>query len=133
LIRHLPQFLNRIVLLLATLVLASCGGGGSDSPPLAPPTLTTVNVSWDANREAAVNDFGGGYKAYYSITQGFNINDAGVTEVDVPFTAPPSAPTNITLQLNSGRYYFRVVAYSALNPPGGSTSAPSAEYPFAVP
>ena len=135
-IHHLPQFLNRIVILLATLVLASCGGGGSDSPPLVPPTLTIVNVSWDANRETAVNDIGGGYIVYYSTSTGFNITDAGVTIVDVPFVAPPTAPTSISLQLSSGQYYFRIVAYSSLTAPwgsGGSTSAPSAQISLVVP
>lgn len=98
--------------------------------------VRTVNIFWNANLETAVNAAGGGYKVYYSTNSGFNITDAGVSVVDVPFVAQPSAPTNVSLQLPSGQYYFRVVAYSALTPPwgsGGSTSAPSAQISLVVP
>jgi hypothetical protein len=125
------------LMVFSALMQISCGGGGSDSLPLVPPpTHTTVNVSWDANREAAVNDIGGGYRVYYSNSAGFNITDTGVTIVDVPFIAPPTAPTSINLQLRSGLYYFRIVAYSALTPPwgsGGSTSVPSVQFSLLVP
>lgn len=98
--------------------------------------IRTVNIAWNANRETAINAVGGGYKVYYSTTSGFDITDAGVSVVDVPFVAPPAAPTSISLQLSSGQYYFRVVAYSALTPPwgsSGSTSAPSAQISLVVP
>lgn len=138
LIRH--SELSALLLLLVVLALLqiSCGGGGSDSSPLAPPsTLKTVKVSWNANRETAVNATGGGYKVYYSNSSGFDISDAGVGVVDVPFVAPPAAPTSISLQLSSGQYYyFRVVAYSTLTPPWGSygsTSSPSAQISLLVP
>ena len=133
--RKLPVLL--LLLVFPALLQISCGGGGSDSSPLAPPpTVNTVNVSWNANRETAVNATGGGYKVYYSTSSGFDISDAGVSVVDVPFVAPPATPTSISLQLPSGQYYFRVVAYSALVAPwgsGGSMSAPSAQIALLVP
>jgi len=98
--------------------------------------IRTVNVTWNANRETAVNATGGGYKVYYSTSSGFDITDAGVSVVDVPFVAPPAAPTSTSLQLPTGQYYFRVVAYSALTPPwgsNGSTSLPSAQISLLVP
>ena len=121
-------------------VACSSGEGttpAADTSPATPPaTIRTVSVSWNANRETAVNALGGGYKLYYSTVSGFDISDAGVSVVDVPFVAPPAAPTSISLQLASGRYYFRVVAYSALNSPwdgGGSSSAPSVQLSLLVP
>ena len=133
--RKLPVLL--LLLIFPALLQISCGGGGSESSPLTPPpALRTVNVSWNANRETAVNTTGGGYKVYYSTASGFDITDAGVSVVDVPFIAPPAAPTSTSLQLPTGQYYFRVVAYSALNSPwgaGGSSSAPSAQLSLRVP
>jgi len=98
--------------------------------------IRTVNVTWNANRETAVNAAGGGYKVYYSTSSGFDITDAGVSVVDVPFVAPPATPTSTSLQLPTGQYYFRVVAYSALTPQwgnNGSTSLPSAQISLLVP
>jgi len=135
--RYTKLFVLLVLVVLPVLLQISCGGGTSDSSPLAPPpTVKTVNVSWNANRETAVNAAGGGYKLYYSTSSGFDISDAGVSVVDVPFIAPPAATTNISLQLSSGQYYFRVVAYSALTAPwrsGGSTSVPSAQISLVVP
>ncbi len=102
-------------------------------------TFTTekaISLSWSANRETAVNNTGGGYSVYYSTTPGFGINDAGVTTVDVPYVSGAQAPTNTIVSLTSGTYYFKVVAYSALNPPGssgGSQSQPSTEMSIVVP
>jgi len=139
-----PLIRNRkLTALLALIVFPamlqiSCGNGDSGTPSttVSPQTIRAVNVSWSANRETAVNTPGGGYKVYYSVSSGFDITDAGVTVVDVPFIAPPAAPTSISLQLVSGQYYFRVVAYSALIAPwgsGGSISAPSAQIALSVP
>ncbi len=104
------------------------GGGGSGTP-------RDVQVFWAANREKAVNSPGGGYRVYYSTTPGFDLAAARV--VDVPYVAGPRAPTSATIAgLSPGTYYLRVVAYSALNPPGGSggsTSAPSIEISVTVP
>lgn len=98
--------------------------------------IRTVNLSWNANRETAVNATGGGYKVYYSTIAGFDLSDPGVSVVDVPFVAPPAAPTSLNLQLTSGQYYFRIVAYSLLTPPwgsGGSASVPSTQISLVVP
>lgn len=130
--RYLELFSLLILLVFLALMQVSCGGGDASTPS----TIRTVNISWTANRETAVNAIGGGYKVYYSSRPGFDIPGAGVRVVDVPFVAPPAAPTSISLQLPSGQYYFRVVAYSALTPPwgsGGSTSAPSAQIALLVP
>lgn len=125
-----------VLLVFPALLLISCGSGDGSAPATTPPTVKTVNVSWTANRETAVNTTGGGYKVYYSTTSGFDITDAGVSVVDVPFVAQPTAPTSISIDLPSGQYYFRVAAYSALTPPwgsGSSTSAPSAQISLVVP
>jgi hypothetical protein len=138
LIRHrkLPAFL--LLLVFPALLQISCGGGDTGAPAtiIEPFPIRTVNISWNANLETAVNVSGGGYKVYYSASSGFDITDGGVSVVDVPFVAPPAAPTSISLQLPTGQYYFRVVAYSVLTPPwgsNGSTSVPSAQISLLVP
>jgi len=92
--------------------IAACGGGGSSSPP----TLHTVTISWTANSETAVNRAGGGY----------TVNISGQPAIDVPYVSGPLAPTSITTSLFTGNYTVTVVAYSALNPPGGTNGSVSA-------
>lgn len=105
--------------------LFGCGGGGS-SPPAPTPTSHTVNISWAANREAAVNSAGGGYTVAIS----------GQSPINVPYVSGLAAPTTAAITLMTGSYSVTVTAYSALNPPGGtagSTSVPSATFNFSVP
>lgn len=111
-------------LLSASLLFVACGGGGGGG---GSQTTASVQVSWTANRETAVNNPGGGYKVYYSPTAGFAIGSANV--VDVPY-AGAAVPTTTNLTLTSGTHYIKVVAYSALNPAG---SAPSSETAVTVP
>ncbi|MDH3310680.1 MAG: hypothetical protein OEM48_04090 [Gammaproteobacteria bacterium] len=112
------------VALVTLLGLAACGGGGGGG---GSGTTSSVQVSWTANRETAVNSPGGGYKVYYSSTAGFNIASANV--IDVPYAAG-ATPTSTTLSLLTGTHYIKVIAYSTLNP-GGST--PSAEIAITAP
>ena len=108
----------------ALLISACGGGGGSSSPPT--PTSHTVNISWAANRETAVNSAGGGYTVAIS----------GQTPINVPYVSGVAAPTMINATLMTGSYSVAVKAYSALNPPGGttgSTSTPSTIFTFSVP
>ena len=96
----------------------------------------TVQVSWNANPESAVNDTGGGYKVYYSQNIGFNPGDSGVTEIDVPYVSGPTAPTSVLVDVGNGTYYFRVAAYSALNTPGttgGTISEAAPPFSLTVP
>lgn len=106
---------------LTAVLVAACGGG------------TDVRVSWTANREAAVNKSGGGYKVYYSKTPGFDI--AGAKSRNVPYQSGQTASSSATLNLSSGTYYIKVIAYSSIVGPSGtpSTSQPSAEVSVVVP
>lgn len=94
-----------------------------------------IQISWTANREKAVNQAGGGYRVYYSRTSGFSI--ATASYLNVPYVSGGTAPVStIFTNLMKGNYYFKVVAYSALNPAGGSSgsvSSPSTELSFTVP
>ena len=109
------------------LVATACGGDGRNLS--SPPSITAnVQVSWAANREAAVNRTGGGYRVYASRTSGFNI--ASASFVDVPFDSGAVAPTSTNLMLSSGDNFIKVLAYSALNPNG---SDPSAQITVGVP
>lgn len=97
--------------LVAVIILTACGGGSS-----APATEHLVTISWSANREAAVNRTGGGYR----------VNISGKAPVEVPYTSGSLAPTSATTTLFTGTYDVYVVAYSAIDPLGtgssGSTS-----------
>jgi hypothetical protein len=118
----------RILVATALVLLLGCGGGVSEGQSIN----ATVQVTWTANRETAVNSTGGGYKVYFGRTANFDI--AGASFVDVPFVAPgPLAPTTATLTLSSGTNYIKIVAYSALNPAGSAPSAAvSVNVPFAA-
>lgn len=120
----------RLALGTALALAAGCGGGGGGGVP------RDVRVSWTANRETAVNSLGGGYRVYYSTTQGLSV--AAAPFVNVSYDAGAAAsPTTATIPgLSPGTYYIKVAAYSALTPPGGSggrASAPSAEISVTVP
>ncbi|OHD70466.1 MAG: hypothetical protein A2W19_08740 [Spirochaetes bacterium RBG_16_49_21] len=80
-------------------------------------------ISWNANREKAVNSSGGGYRLYYSKNSHFQISDADVQMIDVPYVSGSTAPTSKSVNFGEGNWYIRIVAYSSLN--GESVSAPS--------
>lgn len=103
------------------LFVAACGGGGGGGVSGPPSITANVQISWDANRETAVNRVGGGYRVYYSRTSGFDIS--GATFVDVPYSTGATAPTTANLTLSSGDNFIKVIAYSDLNPSGSATSS----------
>lgn len=96
----------------------------------------TVTINWTANREKAVNSAGGGYIVYYSTINGFDPADA-IGSKTVPYVSGATAPTTTTINtLMAGTYYFKIVAYSALNPIGGSSgsvSVPSSQFSLSLP
>lgn len=112
---------------------SSCSGVLASYEYLGPPP--TVRVSWTANREAAVNTTGGGYRVYYSTTSGFDTATADY--VDVPYVAGPTSPTSVDIpNFMAGTYYFKIAAFSALNPPGqtgGSMSSPGTQFSLSLP
>lgn len=118
--------------LFVSLLLSACGGGGSSgSGGTSTPTgmQHLVTLTWAANREAAVNSPGGGYKVAIS----------GQPTIDVPY--PFSLPTpSTTATLPSGNYTATVTAYSSLDPITGmvgsatkSVSLPSTKISITVP
>ena len=120
-----------LLIMLSVFILTACGGGGGGA------STRTVQISWDSNPETAVNRIGGGYKVYYSSNSGFNLSDAGVTEIDVSYISGSTAPTSTQVQLLPGTYYIRIIAYSALNAPpgttGGSSSTATSQITLIVP
>jgi hypothetical protein len=93
-------------------------------------------ITWAANKEKAVNQAGGGYMVYYSSNQ--NFNTTGASMINVPYSGGATAPSQATIPaLNRGqRYYVKVVAYSALIPPGSTSfakSTPSTELSIDIP
>ena len=128
-----------VTLVLVALILGAfgCGGGGgSSSPPPAPPTVSqnkNVLISWSANNEIKVNTTGGGYRVYVSATANFNIGDAGVAVVNMPYVSGAAAPTSTTVLLASGTYYTKVLAYSVFPAGQNNTSALSSEISVSVP
>lgn len=113
-----------VAIIASILLLSGCGSGSGGPQPT--PTSHKVTISWDANREAAVNSAGGGYTVAIS----------GQAPINVPYVTGPAAPTTTTTTLMSGSYSVTVTAYSALTPPAGgsgSKSLPSSTYSFSVP
>ena len=135
---------HRTVLLLIGLILGTsgCGGGGGSSTPPAPVCVPTsgqvsqtknVSINWTANNEVKVNTTGGGYRVYVSATSGFNIGDAGVTMIDVPYVSGATAPTTTTVIRASGLSYVKVLAYSVFPAGQNNTSTPSEQISVCVP
>lgn len=125
-------------LALSTLFIVSCGGGGGNPPAggAGVPQTLNVTVSWAANKETKVNTTGGGYTVYYSQASGFNISDAGVSSITVPYAAGATSPTSTVISLSSGTYYIRVVAFGltlGTNHPSLASPQTVLNVPFATP
>jgi hypothetical protein len=117
-------------------VLSACGGGGGGVPPFVCDGGSAVTISWNANRETAVNTSGGGYVVYFSKSTGFNPGDAKVCSQAIPYISGSSAPTSTIINPPSGTWYVRITATSQLNTPGttgGSESAASCQTTVVVP
>ena len=118
------------LLLFFALALVGCTGGPRPSALGLADTFgdLSTTVRWDANHETAVNSPGGGYRIFFS--KDSNADLANCRTVDVPYVSGPLAPTTGVMDhISPGTYYVRVVAYSAMSPPGGtggSASTPSA-------
>ncbi|MGE0615968.1 MAG: hypothetical protein AB7P04_10020 [Bacteriovoracia bacterium] len=91
-------------------------------------TPPRIQVSWNANREHAVNATGGGYRVHYSQATGFAVS--GAPFVNVPYVSGAAAPTSAALPvLPAGTYYLKIVAYSAMNPSGVASAETSVVLP----
>ncbi|MFV1984431.1 MAG: hypothetical protein ACC657_12895 [Thiohalomonadales bacterium] len=115
--------------------LISCTSEESTTSNTTTPNPVAVNatasINWVKNREIAVNSVNGGYRVYYSSSTPVTTTNSFV---DVPYsqvtkTTPVTANINIK---TTGKYYFAVQAYSALNPPTGSTSGLSDEFSLVI-
>lgn len=107
----------RLILVgLSALILSACGGGGGGSSAPAP-TLHTVTLNWQANRETGVNSAGGGYLVSIS---------GQSAPINVPFNAATgTTPTTTSVSLYTGSYTATVQAYAALDSAGGATGSTS--------
>jgi hypothetical protein len=131
-----PNTVYTVTVTTAAQDLAGNSMASDESWRFTTETTYTVQVSWNANPETAVNRAGGGYKIHHSTSSGFKPGDADVTEVNVPYTSGALAPTLVNLELEPGTYYIRLAAYSALNSPwssGGSMSTASSQITRTVP
>ncbi len=121
---------------LSTLLFACGGGGGGGSSPSGGDG-GDITVSWEANKETAVNTAGGGYIVYFSQSSGFNPGDTGVSSKSVPYVSGVASPTTTVITTPaSGTWYIRIAAISRLNPPGstgGSESVASSQVSVNVP
>lgn len=111
-----------IGVIIFPLQFISCGSGDKDNNVI-PSSMLSVTVTdgpkdfrltWNANREEAVNTTGGGYRVYYSTRADFNIGDPDVISVDAPYASGDYSPTSLTVNLNNGTWYFLIEAYSSL-------------------
>jgi len=118
---------RRVACLLIAIILVGCGGGGGGGGgSTSPPTVHSVTLSWEQNRESGVNSTGGGYQIVIS----------GQPTINVPYASGPTAPTTATVSLQTGSYTATVRAYAALDAQGGSggtLSVPSAPITVNVP
>lgn len=109
--------LFRGAIVICALTLGGCFSSSPDEGFIEniekkPSVPADVLISWAANREAAVNTTGGGYKVSYSTDSTFPAGST--TTLDVPYSSGASAPTSIMVsQLNPGTYYVRITAYTA--------------------
>lgn len=82
-----------------------------------------IDLSWDPNRERAVNSVGGGYRVYYGVSTPLDTSTA--SSLDVPYVSGNQAPTTTVLPgVVKGTYYFIIEAYS---PVGGETISPQSD------
>jgi hypothetical protein len=102
--------------LAALVFLAACGGGSKSSTPSRPPGDRSIQLTWNANHERAVNSPGGGYR----------VTITGRPEIVVPYVSGAFAPTSITTTLHTGSYAVTVRAFGALDAAGGNSGTSSA-------
>jgi hypothetical protein len=117
-----------IVTIFILIQLPGCGG--ENGSRVAPPTGTTITVSWNPNKEKLVNSPGGWYKLYYSQSAGFNPAAPGATAIDLPYISGSFSPTSKNFTLSKGTWYCKLTAYINLN--GVVTSFPSEEKSITV-
>lgn len=126
--------MRQLLYFMVGVAVVACGGGGSDTAGsdvnLVRASPGNLVIRWEANRETAVNQAGGGYRVYRGLTSGFDV--ATATMVDVPYQGGALAPTQTVLNFTPGTYYVKVTAYSALNP-AGSAASPVTEIVVASP
>ena len=116
-----------LILLLS--LLTGCGSSGDSQ-------VVPVTLSWQPSTEAVVNQDGGGYRIYLSRQPQQSIDSNQVRRVDLPYQSGEFAPTSLDIDLQTGTWYWRVQAYSALIDPWtgeSAASAPSAESTLTVP
>lgn len=109
-------------ILLATGAIVACdsGGGSGDGTSSIPEVCA---LTWNANKETAVNTTGGVYRIYYSSTPGATRSDP---HIDVPYTQ-----TSLTIASSEGtpytcQSYYAVTAVPA-NPGAFPESSLSVE------
>lgn len=110
-----------LFMVLAFVIAIGCNSSSSSESSTDSPKTSAVSIAWTANKEQGVNQSGGGYKVYYSRTSGFNTEIAD--SVDVPWASGTTTPVSTLLNLTSGTYYIKVIAYSAVNSSGSSSSS----------
>ena len=121
------QYLIFITFLFTLLFACGGGGGGGGGGDGSSPSGGDITVSWEVNKETAVNRAGGGYIVYFSQSSGFNPGDTGVSSKSVPYVSGVASPTTTVITVPvSGVWYIRVVAMSQLNAPGSTSGSQSA-------
>ena len=92
---------------------AGCGGSSSDNTSGSDQSFT---ISWDANREAAVNSPGGGYRVEYSSDPAFSqVKSKSVFYDESSSSLATSTMLTIPAGSAKGTWYVRVKAFSSLN------------------
>lgn len=85
--------------------------------------VRTVRVSWAHSPSTPVHQIGGGYRVYYSTVSGFSTDHYLTQSLTVPYSAGSYAPNYVDLDFpHKGKWYFRVSAFSSINPLGSEAS-----------
>lgn len=108
---------------LALLALCASFIGCSEEPKSgAPDGISSATIQWPLNKESAVKNRGG-YTVYVSGLSGFTEGQE-IKKIDVPGSSISGSTGSVTISdLQPGRYYAKIKAYSDLiNPFSGKSS-----------
>lgn len=120
--KKLYKYIPLILVFVGLLHFSNCGGSRSEQ---LLGIEYEVTVSWDENHESLLNGPGGGYIVYCSKEPHFSLTDPEVITRNVPYASGALSPTSTTVDLESGTWYIKVVAYMELE--GTAYSSPSVQ------
>lgn len=99
-----------------SLLLTACSMKTEDAEMPVPKWLkgtSTVEITWDKNKETGVNTLGGGYRVYIGNASGFDLGEAPYFDVKYDSVAAATPLTTKITTLVPGTYYLKIAGFSA--------------------